>query len=82
MLFQNAGNSQGLVDLSSGQNGVDLPTDRTLTPGGIGNDTSIQQTAAPWEIDKMSSCPWPDGAGGMQDSIPRSNPFEGLFLAY
>ena len=81
MLFQNAGNSQGLVDLSGDQNDVDPPTDRTLTPGGVAHDPSIQQAAAPWEINAMASCPWPDGSGEMQDSMLRSNSFEGMFLA-
>ncbi|XP_022796822.1 uncharacterized protein LOC111335223 isoform X4 [Stylophora pistillata] len=70
------GNSQGLVDLSGDQNDVDPPTDRTLTPGGVAYDPSIQQAAAPWEINAMASCPWPDGSGEMQDSMLRSNPFE------
>ena len=36
----------------------------------------------PWDVDRMSSLPWPVGADDMQDSVLGQNPFdtEGLSL--
>ena len=64
-----------MKDLISGQNGMDLPLDRTLTPGGVTEEFATQ-AATPWDLNTSSSFPWPAGGGGMQNTVLGQNPFD------
>lgn len=75
------GDSQTLLDLSSGQNIADLPLNRTLTPDGFAEEFTTQ-VAPPWDINRLSSFPWPVGADEMQDSVLGQNPFDTEGLSF
>lgn len=70
-----------LTELRSGQNVADFSLDKTITPGGVAEELTTQ-AASPWDVDRMSSLPWPVGADDVQDSVLGQNPFdtEGLSL--
>lgn len=68
------GDSQVLTELRSGPNVADLPLEKTLTPGGVAEEFTTQ-AASPWDVDRLSSFPWPAGADDMQDSVLGQNSF-------